>query len=42
MEVSKDGLIGSWLGVSRFGARAILLALFAVLMTAGVKLLVAS
>ncbi len=34
------GLLGSWLGVSRFGARAILVALFLVLMTAGMKLLV--
>ena len=42
LSVVLGGLIGSWLGVSRFGARAILLVLFMVLMTAGVKLLVAS
>lgn len=40
MAVVAGGIIGSWLGVSRFGARAILAALFLVLMTAGVKLLV--
>lgn len=41
MAVVIGGLLGSWLGVSRFGARAILVALFLVLMTAGVKLLAA-
>ncbi|HRD53237.1 MAG TPA: sulfite exporter TauE/SafE family protein [Flavobacteriales bacterium] len=40
LAVVLGGLLGSWLGVSRFGARAILIALFLVLMTAGVKLLV--
>lgn len=40
MAVVIGGLLGSWLGVSRFGARAILIALFLVLMTAGVKLLI--
>lgn len=41
LAVVLGGIIGSWLGVSRFGARAILFALFLVLETAGVKLLVA-
>lgn len=42
LAVVLGGIIGSWLGVSRFGARAILFVLFAVLITAGVKLLMAS
>ncbi|MBL7965176.1 MAG: sulfite exporter TauE/SafE family protein [Flavobacteriales bacterium] len=41
LAVVAGGLLGSWLGVSRFSIRAILVALFLVLMTAGVKLLVA-
>lgn len=41
LAVVVGGILGSWLGVSRFGTRAILVALFLVLMTAGVKLLVA-
>lgn len=41
LAVVAGGLLGSWLGVSRLGERAILLALFLVLLTAGVKLLVA-
>ncbi|MCW5898983.1 MAG: sulfite exporter TauE/SafE family protein [Flavobacteriales bacterium] len=41
LAVVLGGLLGSWLGVSRLGARAILAALFLVLMTAGVKLLIA-
>lgn len=40
LAVVAGGLFGSHLGVSRFGARAILAALFLVLMTAGVKLLI--
>jgi uncharacterized membrane protein YfcA len=39
LAVVAGGIIGSWLGVSRFGTRAIFIALFLVLMTAGVKLL---
>lgn len=41
LAVAAGGLLGSWLGASRFGARAILIALFLVLMTAGLKLLIA-
>lgn len=40
LAVVAGGLFGSHLGVTRFGARAILAALFLVLITAGVKLLV--
>lgn len=39
--VIAGGLLGSHLGVSRFGARAILVVLVAVLLTAGVKMLLA-
>lgn len=39
LAVLAGGAIGSHLGASRFGARAILAALFLVLVTAGVKLL---
>ena len=41
LAVVAGGLFGSHLGVSRFGARAILAALFLVLLTAGLKMLVA-
>jgi len=41
LAVVAGGLVGSYLGVSRFGAQAILAALFLVLVTAGVKMLVA-
>jgi uncharacterized membrane protein YfcA len=41
LAVVAGGLFGSYLGVSRFGARAILFVLFVVLMTAGAKLLMA-
>lgn len=41
LAVVTGGLVGSYLGVSRFGARAILAALFLVLLTAGLKMLVA-
>lgn len=41
LAVVAGGAIGSHLGVSRFGARAILIALSLVLLTAGVKLLIA-
>lgn len=39
LAVVVGGSVGTYLGVSRFGVRAILVALFLVLMTAGVKLL---
>lgn len=39
--VIAGGLLGSYLGVSRFGARAIMVVLFVVLLSAGVKMLVA-
>lgn len=41
LAVVTGGLFGSHLGVSRFGARAILVALFLVLLTAGLKMLLA-
>lgn len=39
LAVVAGGLVGSYFGVSRFGARAILTALFLVLLTAGLKML---
>jgi uncharacterized membrane protein YfcA len=41
LAVVAGGLFGSYLGVSRFGARAILAALLLVLVTAGLKMLCA-